>query len=98
LVIGTGGGQDTGKSAIEITPADKVVWSFNPEDFPMDTNLDWVLGVQRLANGNTLIPNYLGHGKNGKGIWLLEVAPDKKVVWSLRDPRIVLLVKVLDDK
>ena len=83
------------KSVVEITPSGAEAWAFNPADFPLDTNLDWVLGAQRLPNGNTLIPNYLGHGKNGQGIWLLEVTPEKKVVWTLRDPRIVLLVKFL---
>jgi hypothetical protein len=96
LLIGTGGGPDAGRSAVEITPEGRVAWAFAPADFPRDTNLDWVLGVQRLANGNTIIPNYLGHGKGGKGIWLLEVSPEKKIVWTRRDPRIVLLAKVLD--
>lgn len=97
LLIGTGGGENTGKRVIEIDAAGRVVWSFEPTDFPADTNLDWVLGAQRLSNGNTLIPNFLGHGKNGKGISLLEVTPDKRVVWTLREPRIVLLAVALED-
>ena len=40
-------------------------------------------GAQRLANGNTVIASY-GQGKPGE-VKLLEVTPDKKLVWSFKD-------------
>jgi len=96
-LIGTGGGATPGmgKRAVEMDSQGKIVWSFEPEDFPPETNLDWVLGVQRLANGNTVIVNFLGHGKDGKGISILEVTPQKGIVWSYREPRILLLMQLL---
>lgn len=96
-LIGTGGGPGAsmGKSVLEVDADGKEVWSFNPGDFPPDTNLDWVLGVHRLPSGNTVIVNFLGHGKGGKGISVLEVTPRKQVVWTYREPRIMLLMQLL---
>jgi hypothetical protein len=94
-LIGTGGGTDMGKSVIELDAKGTTAWSFEPSDFPPETNLEWVLGAQRLDNGNTLIVNWLGHGKDGKGISLLEVTPQKKVVWTLNEKRIIALVQIL---
>ena len=97
-VIGTGGGPgDMGKSVVEMDPQGNVVWAFNREDFPPETNLDWALGINRRSNGNTVIANFLGHGKEGKGISILEVTPAKEIVWSYREPRIMLLVQLLPD-
>ena len=44
-----------------------------------------VPGPQRLPNGNTVLSNWLGHGRLGKGPHLIEVTPDKKVVWTFAD-------------
>lgn len=96
-LIGAGGGEGSGKFALELDPRGQTVWKFEPTDFPPDTNLDWVLGVQRLRNGHTVIANFLGHGKDGHGISLLEVTPQKKILWTLRDRRIVLLMQVLEE-
>jgi hypothetical protein len=42
-------------------------------------------GAQRLPNGNTVVTSY---GQNTPGeVKLLEVRPDKKVVWTYRDDR-----------
>jgi hypothetical protein len=94
-LVGTGGGKDMGKSVVELDAKGGTVWSFEPSDFPPDTNLEWILGAQRLANGNTLIVNWLGHGKDGKGISLLEVTPQKQIVWTLSEKRTVCLVQIL---
>jgi hypothetical protein len=95
-LVGAGGGPDIGNRVIELDSRGNTVWSFEPSDFPPDTNLDWVLGTQRLPNGNTVIAHFLGHGKDGQGISLLEVTPDKKVRWTFREKRIILLMQVLD--
>jgi len=44
--------------------------------------------VTRLANGNTLINNWCGNlplDEWPKTVQLIEVTPDKKIVWALRD-------------
>ena len=92
LLVGTG----NGKSVIEYAADGSEVWRFAASDFPEETNLEWIVCAQRLANGNTLIGNWLGHGKNGHGISLLEVQPDKSVAWTLREPRIINVVQILD--
>ena len=96
-LIGTGGPTEhaPGRSIVEVDAEGKTVWTFQPGDFPADTNLEWVLGVHRLPNGNTLVANYLGHGKDGRGISVLEITPDKRVVWTDAKPRVVLMVSVL---
>lgn len=53
----------------------------------------------RLANGNMVFGNWLGHGQLGKAPHLFEVTPDKKVVWTYENPTMKALgtVQVTDD-
>jgi hypothetical protein len=92
-LVGAGGG----KRVVELDPRGHTVWTFEPADFPVHTNLDWVLGARRMANGNTVIAQFLGHGKDGQGISILEVTPDKQVRWTFAEKRIVLLMQILDE-
>jgi hypothetical protein len=51
----------------------------------------------RLANGNTILTS---RGNNGKGPQLIEVTPDKQVVWVLQDWKTLAgatAVQILDD-
>ena len=96
-LMGTGGGTGMGKSVVEVDAKGDRVWSFETEDFPPNARLEWILGAQRLANGNTLIVNWLGHGKDGKGISLFEVTPQKQVVWTLNEKRTISLVQILPE-
>ena len=51
----------------------------------------------RLANGNTI---FCSRGGSGKGPQLVEVTPDKKVVWVLQDWKDLgdaTAVQILDD-
>ncbi len=51
----------------------------------------------RLANGNTI---FTSRGDRGKGPQLIEVTPDKKVVWVLQDWKTfngITAVQILDD-
>jgi hypothetical protein len=95
-LIGTGGGPGIGRTVVEIDSHGNPVWTFEPADFPAGTNLDWVLGAHRLANGHTVIANFLGHGKGGQGLSLLEVTPSKEVVWTFGEKRIVLFMQILE--
>lgn len=71
----------------EVNPKGETVWEINKDDLP-GIPLHTVQEVERLANGNTLINNWIGGVK--KPDWptvvqLIEVTPDKKVVWALQD-------------
>jgi outer membrane protein assembly factor BamB len=71
----------------EVNPKGEIVWEINKNDLPGIT-LETVQEVSRLANGNTLINNWAGSRpfEEWPGVvQLIEVTPDKKVVWALRD-------------
>ena len=76
-LIGTGNGH----SVLEVTPDKKIVWQVHQKDLPGIT-LAWVCRVERLANGNTIINNCHAGPENPQ---LIEVTPDKKVVWQWKD-------------
>lgn len=85
---------------IEVDAAGKVVWELSNRDLPGEP-LRFLSGFQRLPNGNTLISNWLGHGQFGKAPHLLEVTPEKKVVWTFEnhtDFRTIASVVVLDEE
>lgn len=76
-LIGTGNGH----SVLEVDRAGKIVWKIEQNDLPGIT-LAWVTRVDRLPNGNTLIGNCHAGPENPQ---LIEVTPDRKVVWSWKD-------------
>ncbi len=70
-----------GNVSLEVDPAGKVVWELSNADLPEALIKD-ACGAQRLPNGNTVITSY------GIGVHqtkLIEVTPDKKVVWTYTD-------------
>ncbi|OCX52049.1 hypothetical protein BEL04_11120 [Mucilaginibacter sp. PPCGB 2223] len=70
----------------EVNPKGEIVWEINKNDLPGIT-LYTVQEVSRLANGNTVICNWYGGVKKAdwkKVVQVIEVTPDKKVVWALR--------------
>jgi hypothetical protein len=71
----------------EVNKQGETVWKFSPEDAP---EYKFIIFQEacRLENGNTLICNWCPHNFDAK-LWprtvqLLEVTPDKKVVWALK--------------
>jgi hypothetical protein len=66
----------------EVNPKGETVWELKPEDLPVQYRFLNTQTCTRLANGNTII---CSRGGNGKGPQLVEVTPDKKVVWVLWD-------------
>jgi hypothetical protein len=68
----------------EVDPQGKTVWQVQGDEVP-GNSFKFIAGIQRLANGNTLICNWLGHGQFGKSPHLVEVTPDKRAVWSFAD-------------
>jgi hypothetical protein len=83
----------------EIDKAGKTVWELNKNDLA-GVALENVREVSRLANGNTLINNYAPDGEKSGAAQLIEVTPDKKVVWALRDYQTLgaaISTQLLDD-
>jgi len=81
----------------EVNPKKETVWELRPDDLPEAYRFINTQSATRLANGNTII---CSRGGDGKGPQLVEVTPDKKVVWVLKDwanfgP--ATAVQVLDD-
>jgi hypothetical protein len=73
-----------GAEVVEFDKDGKIAWRLTNADLPTPLLKD-PCGAQRLPNGNTVITSY-GQGKPGE-VKMLEVTPEKKVVWMLRDDR-----------
>ena len=69
---------------IEVDQEGRVVWSVTSGDLP-GISLKFMTGFHRLPNGNTVMTNWLGHGQLGKAPHVIEVTPEKKVVWTFSD-------------
>jgi hypothetical protein len=67
----------------EVNPKGETVWEFNlSKDLPPGVEFFDSQSCVRLDNGNTVL---CSRGSNGKGCQLIEVTPDKKVIWALKD-------------
>jgi hypothetical protein len=69
----------------EISPKDEIVWEVKDGDLP-GFKINGVHQAIRLANGNTIICNWTTRVKKPdwpKIVQLIEVTPDKKVVWAI---------------
>jgi hypothetical protein len=73
-----------GKTVVEFDKDGKIVWQLSNSDLPEPLLID-PCGAQRLPNGNTVITSY-GSNKPG-AVKMLEVTPDKKLVWTYRDSK-----------
>lgn len=72
----------------EVNPKGETVWEFKQSDLPADIQFHNIQTADRLANGNTVIFSSTGGSKaeDRPGIiQVVEVTPDKKVVWVLQD-------------
>jgi outer membrane protein assembly factor BamB len=82
----------------EVNPKGETVWEFNSDELPEAYRLASASqSCTRLANGNTILTS---RGDNGKGPQLVEITPDKKVVWVLQDWKDLgsaSAVQILDD-
>lgn len=73
-----------GSRVFEVDKDGATVWEVKGEELP-GISFKFMAGFQRLPNGNTVMSNWLGHGQFGKSPHLIEVTPDKKVVWTFAD-------------
>jgi len=83
----------------EVDAKGETVWEFNCQtDLPAEYQFTSAPQTcTRLANGNTI---FTSRGKKGEGPQLIEVTPDKKVVWVLQDWKSIgdaTAVQILDD-
>jgi hypothetical protein len=83
-----------GSRVFEADQESRTVWEVKSEDLP-GISLKFMAGLQRLPNGNTVMSNWLGHGQFGKAPHLIEVTPDKKVVWTFADHKTMKTVSSL---
>jgi len=73
----------------EVNAKGEIVWELTRKDVP-GIKLFTIQEVNRLANGNTVVCNWYAGGLESKQDWaktvqVLEVTPDKKLVWALRE-------------
>lgn len=66
----------------EVNPKGETVWEIKPSDLPKGLTLANTQSCVRLASGNTVI---CSQGARGKSFQMIELTPDKKVVWVLQD-------------
>jgi len=66
----------------EVNPKGENVWEYKLKELPSDIPFINCQSCIRLANGNTI---FCSRGDGGKGCQLVEITPDKKVVWALYD-------------
>lgn len=88
-----------GHKIVELDEKEAVVWSVEENEIPGNP-LRLMAGCQKLANGNVIFCNYLGHGHVGKQPMCFELTRDKKVVWDFADHahfKTVNQIFVLDD-
>lgn len=71
-----------GARVFEVDISGKTLWQVQGDELP-GISLKFIAGFHRLPNGNTVIANWLGHGQFGKAPQVLEITPDKRVVWAL---------------
>jgi hypothetical protein len=68
--------------AREVSPKGETVWEFKLSELPPEIGFSGSQSCVRLANGNTI---FCSRGDGGKRPQLVEITPDKKVVWVLKD-------------
>jgi hypothetical protein len=88
---------ESDKLTREVNSKGETVWELKPEDLPAEYRFINTQTCTRLVDGNTII---CSRGGSGKGPQLVEVTPDKKVVWVLQDWKTLgpaTAVQVLDD-
>jgi hypothetical protein len=72
-----------GNEVVELDPKGKIAWRLTNDELP-GRPLHDACGVQRLANGHTVVTSY---GAKAGEARLTEVTPDKKIVWIYTDDR-----------
>lgn len=90
---------------VELDPAGKPLRRFDGDPSPVDMSFHFFAGFQVLRNGNTMVCNWTGHGRDDstKGVQLVEFNAEGKPVWTWHDPSAagslhgVIILDELDD-
>ncbi|MBI3853934.1 MAG: hypothetical protein HY298_27220 [Verrucomicrobia bacterium] len=83
-----------GARVFEVGADGRTVWEIKSRDLP-DISLKLMTGLHRLPNSNTVMSNWQGHGQFGSGPHVIEVTPQKQVVWSFADHKTMKTVSSL---
>jgi len=70
---------------IEIDPQGEIQRFVGGKERHPDIGLDFFSGFDVLTNGNIIVANWLGHGKQGTAAHLFEFDPDNNLVWKWED-------------
>ena len=79
-----------GKNITEINlKTKKIIKEYGDKNHPQAKTLGFYFfsGIQLLPNGDLVVANWTGHGKNDskKGTQLIEFTPDNKVIWTWKN-------------
>jgi len=80
----------------EVNSKGETVWEFNLSELSPEIGFKGSQSCVRLDNGNTILCSRA----NGEKTQLVEVTPEKKIVWALRDWKDLgqaTAIQVLDD-
>jgi hypothetical protein len=83
--------------AREVSPKGETVWEFKLSELPPEIGFSGSQSCVRLANGNTI---FCSRGDSGKRPQLVEITPDKRVAWVLKDWKELgpaTAIQILDD-
>jgi hypothetical protein len=75
-----------GDGVVEYDKTGKIVWNIGRNEVT-DNPIFLASSVERLANGNTLVMNWLGHGHLGATAQIFEVDAQKKLIRQFTDHR-----------
>ena len=78
-------GTGDGCTIVEVDSTGKVLSTVGGKQEHPQLGLDFCSGWDLLPNGNRLMANWLGHGKQGKGVHLAEFTADNRLVWQWGD-------------
>ena len=70
------------RKVIEVNKAKETVWELDLDEIPEPYRPGKCQTVVPLSNGNTIL---CARGTSGTGAQLVEVTPDKEVVWAVED-------------
>ena len=74
---------------VELDGNGKEVWAMTAEQDFKGMGIHWFTGMQLLPNGNIILCNWLGHGRQGTGVPIMEVSSKKEVLWMLSAPQLI---------
>jgi hypothetical protein len=91
-----------GAFIVEVKPSGEVVRKCGGKGTDPKVNPHFCADFQLLKNGNIVMANWLGHGKDSatKGCQLVEYDPRGKVVWTWKNPELcgsLVGIVILDD-